>query len=674
MELDRDGGREMKAIGIKGRLITSFAVVLVLVAAGLVPLMLANLGDTIERAEERELRGYRQAVDAALATSSASGAAMAKLVANIPEVQAAFANGDRQRLADLFAPGFQVMKAEAGVDQFQFHTAPATSFLRVHMPAKFGDDLSSFRQTVIETNAKQRAILGLENGVGGMGVRAVVPMTYQGRHTGSVEFGMSFSQAFTASFKEQFGVEVGLHAANPAVNSASGKAAKDDFITIGTTLREPFFTKAERKQALGGDTIIRRNVIGGVPVAALLAPVPDYSGAPAAVVEIVMDSSEYAAQYTATRNQALAMVAGVLTIGMVIAFFLARSISAPLVGMTATMRRLAGGDLNVEVPSTKRGDEVGDMARAVEVFKHQGMENRALVEQQEITRAEAEAERRNSMLRIADGLDTSVGRVAETVGSASSEMMRTAESMSRMVEQAESRAAAVAAASEEASANVATVAAATEELTSSITEISRQTAESTRIANEAVKGAQTADHRIGDLSKAVVKIGEVVQFITDIASQTNLLALNATIEAARAGEAGKGFAVVASEVKNLANQTTKATEEISVLINAVQTATTGAVGAIDSIGEVINRMSGVITTIASAIEEQGAATQEISRNVQQAAEGTRQVSDNIAGVSTVVNETGRAAESVLTAGTDLASQADTLRIQVRESVADIRCA
>ncbi|MBC7951249.1 MAG: HAMP domain-containing protein [Rhodospirillaceae bacterium] len=662
----------MRAMGIKGRLVASFAAMLVLVAAVLVPLMLNQLAAIIRMAEERELAGTREAFIAAVDNSTHSGATLALLVAEMPEARQAFADGDRDRLAQMFAGPFAALKAAFGVEQMQFHTAPATSFLRVHMPKKFGDDLSSFRQTVLEANKTGKAVMGLENGVGGMGIRSVLPVRHDQRQIGTVEFGMNFGQALADNFKQQFGVDVSIHAAKPAVGQ--GGAAKDEFNTLASTTKDSFFSEAEWREALAGSQIIRRGERGGHPVAAVAAPVLDYAGKPAAVVELVMDSSAYAAQYAAARNTALAVAGAVVLVGLAAALLLARGIARPLEGMTQVMGSLVRGELAVVVPSTDRADEVGEMARAVAVFKSHAEENKALHEQQEALRREGEAERKRSMGRVADGLQSSLGRVAETVESASAGMRETAESMSALVDQARGNAAAVASAAEEASANVQTVAAATEELSISIGEIGRQMAENSRIADSAVDDAAAADAKVVELSNAVTRINEVVKFITAIAAQTNMLALNATIEAARAGDAGKGFAVVAGEVKHLANQTAQATEEIGAHITAVQDATTQAVNAIGAITSVIGRMSAVTTAIASAVEEQGAATQEIARNVQQAAEGTRQVSVNIAGVSQVVGETGRAAQSVLESGIALAAQAEALKTGVQHSVVEIRAA
>jgi len=263
-------------------------------------------------------------------------------------------------------------------------------------------------------------------------------------------------------------------------------------------------------------------------------------------------------------------------------------------------------------------------------------------------------------------MSKNVEEVTGIVASASTELQNTAQAMSATAEQTNVQAGAVAAASEEASTNVQTVAAAAEELSSSLEEVGRQVVESSSIAKSAVEEAAKTNTSVEGLSEAAQKIGEVVELINDIASQTNLLALNATIEAARAGEAGKGFAVVANEVKSLANQTAKATEEISAQISSMQSATNEAVGAIKGIGQTIGNINDIASTIASAVEEQTAATQEIARNVQQASAGTAEVSSNITGVTQAATETGSSAEEVLNAAKELSTQAEQLRSDIED--------
>ncbi len=381
----------------------------------------------------------------------------------------------------------------------------------------------------------------------------------------------------------------------------------------------------------------------------------------------------YDEDVAATGRMILSGIGLVIAIVAGMAWAIGRGISRPIVGMTGLMNRLAGGDLDVTVIGTERGDEIGEMAKAMEVFKDNAIANRKLEAGQR-----AEQERREVRTRKLDELfksfDAKISQLLHVVTGATTELQAAANSMSSTAEETNRQATTVAAAAEQTSANVQTVATATEELSSSISEISRQVSQSTRIAGNAVQETEKAGGTVRGLSQAAEKIGDVVRLISEIASQTNLLALNATIEAARAGEAGKGFAVVASEVKTLASQTAKATEEISSQVAGIQNATGGAVSAITSIGTVINEVHQIATTIAAAVEEQGSATQEISRNIQQAAAGTQDVTTNISSVTQAAGDAGAAATQVLGAANELSRQASTLRSEVDRFLADVKAA
>jgi methyl-accepting chemotaxis protein len=369
---------------------------------------------------------------------------------------------------------------------------------------------------------------------------------------------------------------------------------------------------------------------------------------------------------------------GLLAVGLAVALFslwvVLRRMVAPMTAMTAAMMRLAGGDKTVEIAGAARRDEIGDMAKAVRVFKENMVEADRLRAEQEATKARAAAEQKAALARMADAFEASVGGIVGTVASASTEMQGSAQSLSATAGEASRQATTVSAAATQATSNVQTVATAAEELASSVSEIGRQVAQSTQIATRAVEEARRTDATVQGLAQAAQKIGDVVKLIQDIASQTNLLALNATIEAARAGDAGKGFAVVASEVKALANQTAKATDEIAQQITAVQGATGEAVGAIQSIGSTIEQIHEIASSIASAVEEQGAATQEIANNVNQAAAGTNEVSTNIAGVTQASTEVGSAATQMLASAGELSEQSERLKREVATFLATVRAA
>jgi methyl-accepting chemotaxis protein len=353
--------------------------------------------------------------------------------------------------------------------------------------------------------------------------------------------------------------------------------------------------------------------------------------------------------------------------------YVGRNILRRIDNLRGVMQRLAQGDLQAEVMASKNRDEVADMAQSLEVFRASMIQAKAMAAEQDKDRA-GEAERTRRMETRIASFEETVRTALTTLISASSAMQTTAETMTGSAERSSALASAVAAAAEETSVNVQTVSSGTEELSSSIAEISRQVASSTQVATKAVSEATATDTTMQGLAESAERITTVIDLIQTIASQTNLLALNATIEAARAGDSGRGFAVVASEVKNLADQTAKATEEIRSQITTMQTMTANAVGAIRHIGETIGEISDVTTSIAAAVEEQGAATREIARSIQHAASGTSEVSSNIVGVSQASSEAGLSATDVLTASQDLRREAEGLRQEIDTFLSSIRAA
>jgi methyl-accepting chemotaxis protein len=393
----------------------------------------------------------------------------------------------------------------------------------------------------------------------------------------------------------------------------------------------------------------------------------------AALAEMVARAGQQmiSAKWSLVLNGAMMLIALAITaVGFILVH---RRVSAPIRKLTQAMRSLAERNYGIELAGIERGDEIGEMSRAVSVFRESMISGDRLAEEQAAEQGRKER-RQGAVEQLIEEFEKTVTEQLHTLASASGELNATAQSMSSTAAQGSSKAASVASLSGDASSNVQTVASATEELSASISEISRQVAESSSIAGAAVAEADRTNGEVQALADAAQRIGDVVALITGIAEQTNLLALNATIEAARAGDAGRGFAVVASEVKNLATQTAKATEEITGQVAAIQGATKSSVTAIQSIGTTIQRVNEIAAAIAAAVEQQGAATREIARNVQQASQGTSEVSRHISGVSQAAGETGAAAGEVLDSAKMLARLSDDLKRDVDRFVGNLRAA
>ena len=362
-----------------------------------------------------------------------------------------------------------------------------------------------------------------------------------------------------------------------------------------------------------------------------------------------------------------------VALGLFATVFVIMRVARPMAVIAEEMLAVTKGNLHRAVSFQDRLDEMGDLARALAVFRD-NTSAKLRIEEAQREEQERKEQRQRAIEQHIAAFDGSIRALLDALTHAATEMRSTSESMSATAEETDRQATAVASAATQASANVETVATASEELSLSVAEIGRQVSQAADIAQKAVAETRGTDGTVQGLANAAQHIGEVVQLINDIAAQTNLLALNATIEAARAGDAGKGFAVVASEVKSLASQTARATDDIAAQVSAIQDATKGAVNAIKSVGRVISEVSDISVTIASAIEEQGAATKEISRNTQEASRGTQSVSANIVGVSQGAGMTGRAADQVLTAAGELSRTSEKLRAEIDAFLARIRAA
>ncbi len=619
----------------------------------------------VDAAAEERLRGLEETFRQMVNAEAQKASAMAIVLASDPTVVAAFAAKNRQALAERLVPVFAELKKQHGVVQFQFHTPPATSFLRLHRPDKFGDDLSSFRFTVVEANTAKKTIQGLEFGVEGLGIRGVVPVAKGSEHLGSLEFGLSFGKHFFDQFAASQGIKASLHVQD-----------KDGFKPFASTFPEGFAPELPKLDALkeaGSARIVPSVSIGGREHALILFAARDYKAAPFGIVTIAIDMARFGAiERDAIWLNLLAALGAVLLAGLA-SFGMDKAVARPIKRLADAMNALARGQSDVVIPPACGVVEVCDMTEAVLVFKDNTAEREILKQAAERERETTEA-RRVRLQEAIDGFSEKMTVVVDVVASAASGLDDAVGKMTRAAEQTSIESSAVASAAHQTSTSVQGVAAAGEELTASIDEISAQVRQSSEVASRAAEAARETDSKVQLLAASVEKIGAVVGMINGIAGQTNLLALNATIEAARAGEAGKGFAVVASEVKALASQTTRATADISAMIAEIQSVMHGTMEAIRGIDETISEVDLIAKAVTVSVDQQASATSEIASNVQQAALGVDEVSRSISVASQAAAATGEVAVEVERSAAALSTQAGILQDEMSRFVARVQAA
>lgn len=574
----------------------------VIIATGLVltTINLSNMQTLIKNAEQAELRSYMSALNNAIASESRVAESLSALVASIPLVQEKFAANDRSALSDLFLPGYKTMAKNYGVDQFQFHTPPATSYFRVHKPEKFGDDLSSFRFSVIDTNNTKKPIHGLENGVAGLGVRGIVPISYQDKHIGSVEFGMSFGQSFFDQFKQRNGVDVSFQV-----------ATHDHFKALANTMGSGLITNNELLvEALGSsEPKWAQKNINGTSYAIIVQTVHDYSGAPIGAIEIAMDNTHNQALLTDTRNNAILISIVILLLGLWGSWLTANYLIRRIQTVADGVNYIAQGDLSHAI-LVDGHDELTDLARATNRMREQ--------------------------LRI---MATSVSEHAQAVQMAAREINAAVENQ--------------AATSSQMSSSVAEITSTMEELSASSTQIADHSKSVVDVANQAMSGSykgseamQTVLVRMEDIRndnqsslQEIMALGikskqisKIMSLITNLADQTKLIAFNAALEASSAGEAGKRFSVVAGEIRRLADSVTESSSEIENKINEIQdainrlviTSEKGANGILAGTAA-SNNTAERFNEIVSAVNQTSTAAQQISLSTQQQKTASSQV-------------------------------------------------
>jgi methyl-accepting chemotaxis protein len=593
-------------IRIGTRIQLGSTLVLVLALAVIIPVVLAKINGIIGDNEQRSLNRHYQTLMNQIAAEGRLAETLAVVLAKVPDFQQAMASGQRERLGEMLLPAFAELKKNYAVVQMQYHLPPATTFFRVHMPNKFGDDLSSFRHTVIKTNAERVNVVGLESGVAGLGIRGVVPVFHQGQHIGSVETGMSFGQPFFDQFKAAYNVDIIFRLRQP----------DGSFKTFASTLGDAtLFTDEQLRQALDGKQQVSRIELHDKPIAIYANTVLDYSGKPIGVVELAIDRSMFVAALNDARNTTILIGVIALILGLLLSWLVARTITRPLCVTVTTLQDIAEGEGDL----TQRLDASGkdELSRLADAFNRFTAKIQQLVQQV----ASATGQLHNSTDRM-NAITTETER---GISEQQSETDQVATAINEMAATVQEVARSAAAAADSA-------ATADKQAVHGQQEVGQTIRDITALAGD-VEQAASAMQQLETDSR---NIGAVLDVIRGVAEQTNLLALNAAIEAARAGEQGRGFAVVADEVRVLAQRTQKSTQEIESMIGQLQEAAVAAARtmekgraraqdtvnqarsageSLDAIAAAVGVISDMNTQIASAVEEQSAVAEELNKNI-----------------------------------------------------------
>lgn len=583
-----------------------FAILVAMVTLTLINLQ--NLASVIETAEEAELRRIANTIQVNIAAETETAQALSALVANMPEVQRRFAAGDRAWLSDQFLAAYSVLEANHAVVQFQFHHAPARSFLRLHLPDKHGDDLAAFRPTVVATNTKLVPYRGLEVGVGDLGARGMVPMFHDGLHIGSVEFGLSFGQRFFDTFKRDYGVDAGLHLFR-----------NDRIETFASTYGEQPLSRAEDLEAaFAGQPSTTRLVLNGVPVAVYAEAVLDYSGSPLGVIEVAMDRRDHLANLArATRDSWLIGLLAVL-LGLAVSWLMARALTRRIARLGDGVRQVAAGNLASAISIAGR-DELTSLARSIEQMREHLHD---LVGEVDANAHEVHAAA-EEIARSVDGQAANSSQMSASVAEITSTMEELSASSTQIAEYSGT----VVEIAKRTYADSLQGAEAMQRLTTRMTEIHDRNQDSLR--------------EIIDLGRKSKEISRIMEIIDTVADQTKLIAFNAALEASSAGEAGRRFGVVAAEIRRLADSVTESTNEIETRIAEIQ--------------EAINRL--VITS------EKGAA------GIEQGMEETSQTASFLEALVEAASESSRSAQQINLSTQQQRTASNQVVIALREIVA-----